>query len=99
MYVASALLYIVRELADLRSRHMFALLALVCCSLAYCVAIPLWFVPLLYTIFYNSCFTVARLHNAKIQIELTALFSVVSGGFGGPIEGTKANFPLTLVVL
>ena len=40
-----------------------------------------------------------RLHNAKIQIELTALFSVVSGGFGGPIEGTKANFPLTLVVL
>ena len=39
------------------------------------------------------------LHNAKIQIELTALFSVVSGGFGGPIEGTKANFPLTLVVL
>ena len=42
---------------------------------------------------------VSRLHNAKIQIELTVLFSVISGGFGGPIEGTKANFPLTLMVL
>ena len=41
----------------------------------------------------------ARVGSPKIQIELTVLFSVVSGGYDRPIEGTEANFPLTLVVL